>query len=1069
MSIEFVLGRTASKRDDKIIEKIGELALRDPLANILVVVPPQATYITEKQLIDKLGLKGLMGVCVQSPARICERVLESTYGKAVTGIDAAGKSMMMRLIMDRNENDLHALRKCAKKGDLPLMMGSIIAELKTLDFTPDMLRSIAADNKNTAEKFEDIAYLYERFNELSEGLYDTEDKIDMVIEHIPQAEFLKGAHLFIHGFDIYNAQTVRFLKALMEAAEETVVSFYYADGNAPDAAVYEICNENRNKFLGYAVSKGLKTSMIKEDREISEDILHIEKNLYAYPFRKAKPARDVSVTYATDLEEEIRAVAAQIAYLKEKRGYAFRDMAVVAGSSEGYAESLKTLFEEAGIPCFTGEKRTLGQSVFAQYLLSALELLKGRMKKDTLLAHAKTGLAQATLRQAEQLQNYAFSHVRDGFAFLKPFADPMADEARKEFMEPICALRDCAKEAETAGEMIRLLTAYMERTGAEEKLRRQILSAEKAGLLESAEFGTQVFEKTVRILKEAQEILKDTPVTKTQLAALLKTGLEAQQVGVIPPGADEVAIGEIAYIRPGDIRALFVVGANEGILPNYAQSSDILADHERELMLGQLAGLKFTGNVEKQKLAIVKVLTKPADKLFLSCVDDGKAKPSPVLQRIMELFEHVKTNRAADLAAMLKANAYVKVAGVLRNLADGVEAEYDASQIAAVLGDGENPEKLRAIERGLTNKNWATPLKGAVAQELYGEIRGNASRLEKYYECPYKHFVQYGIKADVPQEYTINPMDVGNFAHDILDGLQKAVKLDRRKWADIPEDEFAGMVDECTRAARETQSKFTLNRHNENVLRATAREVRLAAGAIRAQAREGMLQPAESEFWFSQEFGGVKIDGKIDRIDTAELDGMRYFDIVDYKTGEHDFDLSRFAGGVSLQLVIYIMAVMELMGGDARFAGANYFNIHLPEFERPDADVDAAYRMAGICGVDEEKAARLFGADSNGIFSLRLRVTRDGGFDANARRRQYGKEEIEAMLAFAKKLVANAAESIKDGDTAIRPYAYKSSTGCDYCDFASICMFDAGYTGNAPRVLSEEDKEETMKQIRREE
>ena len=33
----------------------------------------------------------------------------------------------------------------------------------------------------------------------------------------------------------------------------------------------------------------------------------------------------------------------------------------------------------------------------------------------------------------------------------------------------------------------------------------------------------------------------------------------------------------------------------------------------------------------------------------------------------------------------------------------------------------------------------------------------------------------------------------------------------------------------------------------------------------------------------------------------------------------------------SLQLVIYIMAVMALMGGDARFAGANYFNIHLPE------------------------------------------------------------------------------------------------------------------------------------------
>lgn len=115
MGIEFVLGRTASKRDDMIIEKIGELVRKDPLANVLVVVPPQATYITEKQLIDKLGLKGLMGICVQSPARICDRVLESTYGKAVTSIDAAGKSMMMRLLLDRSENDLTALRKCAKK------------------------------------------------------------------------------------------------------------------------------------------------------------------------------------------------------------------------------------------------------------------------------------------------------------------------------------------------------------------------------------------------------------------------------------------------------------------------------------------------------------------------------------------------------------------------------------------------------------------------------------------------------------------------------------------------------------------------------------------------------------------------------------------------------------------------------------------------------------------------------------------------------------------------------------------------------------------------------------------
>ena len=91
MGVTFVLGRTASQRDERVALKIKQIAERDPLAEVLVVVPPQSTYITEKQLMRALHAKGLMGVCVQSPARICDRVLESTYGKAVAGIDAAGE------------------------------------------------------------------------------------------------------------------------------------------------------------------------------------------------------------------------------------------------------------------------------------------------------------------------------------------------------------------------------------------------------------------------------------------------------------------------------------------------------------------------------------------------------------------------------------------------------------------------------------------------------------------------------------------------------------------------------------------------------------------------------------------------------------------------------------------------------------------------------------------------------------------------------------------------------------------------------------------------------------------
>ncbi|MEG1991116.1 MAG: hypothetical protein RR351_03415, partial [Christensenella sp.] len=92
MGVTFILGRTASGRDERVIKKITDIAKQDPLAEVLVIVPPQSTYITEKQLLRAMGAKGMMGVCVQSPSRVCDRVLESTYGRAVTSIDAVGKS-----------------------------------------------------------------------------------------------------------------------------------------------------------------------------------------------------------------------------------------------------------------------------------------------------------------------------------------------------------------------------------------------------------------------------------------------------------------------------------------------------------------------------------------------------------------------------------------------------------------------------------------------------------------------------------------------------------------------------------------------------------------------------------------------------------------------------------------------------------------------------------------------------------------------------------------------------------------------------------------------------------------
>lgn len=1069
MGVTFILGRTASKRDERVIEKIRDVAQKDPLADVLVVVPPQSTYITEKQLMRALQAKGLMGVCVQSPARICDRVLQGTYGRTATGIDAAGKSMLLRRILDHNQEELSALSRCVKRSDIPMELAGLISELKTLDITPEMLRNINTQHANTQKKFEDIAFLYERFNEASDGFFDTEDRINMVIDHIPEAEFLKNTHLVIHGFDIYNAQTVRFLKALMYTAKDTVMSFYYADGNAPDAQTYGICDENRNKFLADAMALGLITEIVTEDREISPDILHIEKNLYAYPPDKKERARDVSVTRASSVDEEVRSLMAQIVWLNQKYGYRFRDIAVCCGSAERYVGTIAHQFSEAGIPCFAGEKRTLDECTFSTFLLGAFSLMGGRLKKDAILAHAKTGFCNVDEKQISALQNYAFSNVRDGFAFTFPFRDEKAEQARIALMEPIIALREQAKDATTAQSLIDCVLGYIKRLGAEKKLNAQNIRAQRAGLYESAEFNVQVYEKTMRILKQAQEILGNEPMDKVQLHALLKTGFAAQKVGVIPPGADEIAVGEISYIRLDDVKAVFVLGLNDGVLPNYEQTSDLLADYERELILSQVAGLKYTGNVEKQKLAILKTFTKPSEKLFLSYVEDGREKPSPLLDKMHEIFGEIRKNEAADLKPMLKQNAYLMAAHSLRAYGSGMTEKADERVISAVLNDEEFPQKLRAIEWGTQNINAARKLTGELAAALYSEMKGSASRLEKYYECPYKHFIAYGLNVKPPREYTIDPLDVGNYAHKILETLTKGVIEKGERWADIPQEEFDEMFSRSMQEARGEQSKYTLNKHNETVLAAVEKEVKLAAQAIRLHTGQSLLQPKESEHFFTQEFAdGLIVNGKIDRIDAAELGGTLYFDVVDYKTGEPNFSLSALAGGLSLQLMIYIMAAAELLGEQAVFAGANYFKIHLPVFNEEGKKPEDDFDMEGLCGVDFDTAQKLYGGVENTVLTISLNRKKDGEIARNAQDRMFSEQEIGTLLNFTRQLIEQAVREMKAGDTRIHPYLMDGKMGCDYCEFAAVCMYDEGYAGNLPRVIDKADREQVIESMEEE-
>lgn len=77
----------------------------------------------------------------------------------------------------------------------------------------------------------------------------------------------------------------------------------------------------------------------------------------------------------------------------------------------------------------------------------------------------------------------------------------------------------------------------------------------------------------------------------------------------------------------------------------------------------------------------------------------------------------------------------------------------------------------------------------------------------------------------------------------------------------------------------------------------------------------------------------------------------------------------------------------------------------------------------------------------------------------------FDQEEIAFLLQFTGSLVERAVCGMKQGETGIHPYSMDGSTGCDYCDFSSICMYDEGYAANRPRMIEKANREQAMERM----
>ena len=104
----------------------------------------------------------------------------------------------------------------------------------------------------------------------------------------------------------------------------------------------------------------------------------------------------------------------------------------------------------------------------------------------------------------------------------------------------------------------------------------------------------------------------------------------------------------------------------------------------------------------------------------------------------------------------------------------------------------------------------------------------------------------------------------------------------------------------------------------------------------------------------------ILIEGKIDRIDVFNYNGRKYFRIIDYKTGNKEFEIGKIYAGVDMQLLLYLNAVLN-QNKDSKPLGVFYQKL------RDDLDIIGMKQINLDSNSDKLKAYKLSGIINDDI------------------------------------------------------------------------------------------------------
>lgn len=1149
MSIRFIYGRAGTGKSRWCIDSIRKNIDKNENHRLILIVPEQYTFNTENKILKSIGEPALLRTKVLSFKKMAQEVFEECGGRVKEIIKESGRNMLIHKVLNDKIDSLEYFRRISREQGFYEIISDIISEFKKYNVSIEALRDLEEriQDSELYSKIKELAVIYDTFNnEMDEGYIDGDDELTLLNRKLLENDIYSDSEVWIDEFSTFTPQQLEIIRLLAKRCKRVNITLCMDNvdevkENQDITDVFNIVKGTENKILkimkenNISYEKPIDLNRITKDQgktdrfKNSPELEHIEKYFFTYPFNSFKgKCNRVKLYKANNIYDEIERVAKSITGLIRSGKYRYNDISVVCRNVDDYEKITAVIFKEYNIPYFLDKKLQLLDNPLIVLITSAFEILFKDWSYESVFKYLKTGLTGMNNEYIDRLENFILEYGVKGYKWTsKEIADQdwikdsegnisdnnnFMSEIMEEMRIPLLKFHNKIKGKHTVRHICKSIYEFLIDIEAFSRIDEWIEKFDEAGLEDKVKEYSQVEEIVIDIFDQAVDVMGDKELECFDFFKILNSGFTNEEIGVIPAALDQVNIGDVARIKGRDVKVLYIVGINDGVLPSSKKDEGILSDNDRNILseMGMDLASTTRNKIFEEQFLLYTALTISSDYLMLSypMADfEGKSlRPSIVIPRIKKILPNLieeselydlsgKMDRLSKVVSPIPTfNELILAMRKIYDDEDDVE-EYWREVYKWFKENKEYEYKVQNIFNGLDYSNLKNTVSRKDLRQLYSDVQGklvfSVSRLEKYAECPFSYFVQYGLKAKNRKVYEFTPPDLGSFVHEILDLFTNRVKKEGLSWSELNNEKCKSMVSELIdkKLNEETNSILNSSKRFNYLSRRFKRVISKSVTVMAEQIGKGEFEVFKTEFNFGNYDTGeaitldlennekVYLQGRIDRIDTLDLDGQTYVRIIDYKTGAKKFDLNELYYGLQMQLLVYLDAIIKnskyILEKQVIPGAVLYFKIDDPiikskkemTVEEIETEVMDELKLKGLV-LKDAKVVKAMDRDVEG-YSLVIPAAfkKNGEFKSTSD--VVTEEEFSLLREYVNKKMISLCEDMLCGNVKIEPTKQANRSYCEFCDFSSICQFDTSIKDNKYKIVNKKSKNKIWENIRK--